>query len=123
MPRTPDDSQSYPWPNDEAWLKLLEPMLLEDASLADAAGRLWYYLIEEIKSGPEGATRARQSLEDALRLTFQFTEAHKACRTLFEMSVAGQFSPEDDPLKALGAAIERRKSPVEAGRSRRKKKN
>src|SRR6185295_20026480 len=97
-------------------------MLLEDASLADMAGRLWYYLIEEIKSGPEGATRARQSLEDALRLTFQFTEAHKACRSLFEMSVAGQFSPENDPLRALGAAIERRKSPIKAKDRKKKQK-
>ena len=122
MPRTPDDSQSSPWPNDEAWLKLLEPMLLEDASLADLAGRLWCYLIEEIKRGPEGATRARQSLEDALRLTFQFTEAHKACRTLFEMSVAGEFSPEDDPLKALGAAIERHKSTINVKDRKKKQK-
>ena len=124
MPRTPDNSQLSAWPNDDAWLRLLEPMLLEDTSLADSAGRLWHHLIEEIKSGPEGATRARQSLEDALRLTFQFTAAHKACRTLFEMSLAGDLSPAAEPLSILRAEIDRRKGTAEgAARKKRKDRN
>lgn len=57
------------WLNDQAWLDLLEPMLLEDPALAERAAKLWHHLLVEIESGPEGATRVAEFLENALQLT------------------------------------------------------
>ena len=97
------------WLDDEVWLELLEPMLMEDAALALRAAKLWHYLLSEIESGPLGITHARQCLENAIRLTFSFTEAHKACRTLFELSLADDFKEDNDPVTILTNAIDRAK--------------
>jgi hypothetical protein len=72
----------------QMWLELFEEAFLNDPELAEKAAKLWRNLLTQIESGPEGITRARQALENAIRLTFPYTEAYKTCRDLFEGSLA-----------------------------------
>ena len=93
--------------DDAIWLELFEAAFLEDPRLAETAARLWQSLVSEIEAGPQGVTRARQCLEQAIRLTFPFTETFKVCRDLFEASLAYEFDPEKTPLAILNAAVGR----------------
>ena len=75
------------WLDDEVWLELLEPMMMDDPTRADRAARLWSYLLSEIDSGPEGVVRARQCLENALRVTFPFSQTCRKCRSEYERAI------------------------------------
>ena len=80
---------------DNIWLELFEAAFQEDGALAERAARLWHYLLCQIESGPEGITCARQSLENAIRIAFPFTETFRSCRNLFEASLSETFKPSD----------------------------
>jgi hypothetical protein len=118
----PDKRTEPKWLEDQVWLDLLEPMLLEDSALADRAAKLWHHLLAEIESGPEGVTRAAQSLENALRLTFPYTKTYKACMILFQVSLGDDFPAQNDSLAVLSEAIVRVKTALKrAARSHRDK--
>jgi hypothetical protein len=120
----PDKRTEPKWLEDQVWLDLLEPMLLEDSALAERAARLWHHLLAEIESGPEGVTRAAHSLESALRLTFPFTKTYKACMILFQVSLGDDFPAKNDSLAVLSEAIVRIKAALKrAERSHRDKRH
>ena len=93
--------------DDSIWLELFEAAFLDDDSVAEQAAKLWYYLLSQIESGPKGITAARQCLENGIRLTFPFTTTYKTCRSLFELSLAEDFDPENAPLTILKAAMQK----------------
>ena len=93
--------------DDAIWLQLFVAAFMEDPRLAEKAARLWQSLLSQIEAGPQGLTQARQCLEQAIRLTFPFTETFKACRDLFEASLGDVFDPEKPPLAVFNTAIER----------------
>lgn len=116
----PDERTESKWLDDQVWLELLEPILLKDPALAERAAKLWHHLLAEIESGPEGVTRAAQSLENALRLTFPFTKTYKACMILFQVSLGDDFPAKNDSLEVLSEAIVRVKAALtRAARSHR----
>ena len=118
----PDKKTEPKWLDDQVWLDLLEPMLREDSARADRVARLWHHLLAEIESGPERVTRAAQSVENALRLTFPFTKTYKACMILFQVSLGDDFPVKDDSLAVLSEAIVRVKTALEHGPSRNAKR-
>lgn len=120
MPQELDDSQW--WLDDNIWLDLFGPLFLEDSSQADHAAKLWHRLLAELEDGPEGLVRAMTCLENALRLTFPFTETHRACRILFEMSLGQDFPPDREPLALISEALKRTKAALERGPGRVLKK-
>jgi hypothetical protein len=105
-PETPKLSTDL---DESIWLDIFEFAFQEDAGVAERAAWLWHYLLTEIESGPEGITNARQSLENAIRVTFPFTETYRACRNLFDISFEKGFNPKNSPLALLNSAIERAK--------------
>jgi len=105
-PQTPKSSTYL---DDSIWLEIFEFAFLEDPTAAESAARMWHYLLTEIERGPEGMTNARQCLENAIRVTFPFTETYRACRTLFDMCLEEGFNPRNSPLTVLNSAIERHK--------------
>jgi hypothetical protein len=95
------------WLDDRLWLDLLEWLFWEDASKADIAAKLWHRLIGELSSGPDGVMHVRSSLENALRLTFPFTETYHACKILYQMSLSEEFAPTEEPMALLTEAMKR----------------
>jgi len=107
---TDDDSvpDQDEWPDDEAWLTLLSPALKEDPGSAETAAHIFNHLIELIESGPKGIQAAAAALEDAIRLSYGFTEASRLAFEHFRLHIAtGRFHPDDEPEPLLSGAIER----------------
>jgi len=121
MPEELDDSQW--WLDDNVWLDLFNPAFHEDPSKADRAAKLWHRLLAEIESGPQGATRAAWCLENALRLTFPFTDTFRACRVLFEVSLGKSFPPNLDTMALLTEAMKQTRTALKrASRSQAKER-
>jgi hypothetical protein len=121
MPEELDDSQW--WLDDNVWLDLFNPAFHEDSSKADRAAKLWHRLLAEIESGPQGATRVAWCLENALRLTFPFTDTFRACRVLFEVSLGESFPPNLDTMALLTEAMKRTRTALQrASRSQPKER-
>jgi hypothetical protein len=107
MRQEPDESEW--WLDDYVWLDLFSWLFLEDPITADSTARLWHRLILELRSGPEGVTRARSCLENALRLTFPFTETYQVCRSLYQISLSDEFPVTSEPMALLTEAMRRNK--------------
>jgi hypothetical protein len=110
------------WPDDEAWLTILEPAMKEDPGSAETAAHIFNYLIEMIGSGPDGIKAAVSTLEHAIRLSYGFTEASRLAFEHYRLHIAsGRFHPDDEPESLLSGAIERcRKTITAEPRSKRK---
>lgn len=102
MPKRLSDSEW--WLKDEVWLDLFNPTFHEDSSKADRAAKLWHQLLGELETGPRGATRVAWCLENALRLTFPFTDTCHTSRFLFNLSLGESFPP-NLPAAVLSFAI------------------
>ena len=82
-------------------------ILKGDAHSADALAQLFVIMREAIAGGLEGINRTRETLAAAVELTFTHSRAHAAALRLYMLSQEGQLRVEDDPVRLLGAAIER----------------
>ena len=120
MPKRLDDSEW--WPDDRVWLDLFNPTFREDSSKAARAAKLWHQLLSELESGPRGATRVAWCLENALRLTFPFTDTYHACRILFEVSLDETFPSNLNTMELLTEAMKRTRAALQAAESRPRKK-
>jgi hypothetical protein len=121
MPEELDDSQW--WLDDRVWLDMFEPLFAEDPKQADRAAKLWHRLLAEIESREEGVTHAAICIENALRLTFPFTETYRACRILFEVSLGKNFPPNREPMALLTEAMKQTKVALDrASRSQSKRR-
>lgn len=108
MPQEPDDSQW--WLDDQVWLDLFATTFHEDAAKAELAARLFHRLLAQIESGPMGVTRAAICIENALRLTFPFTETYHVCRILFQISLGDSLPTDLDAMERLIEAMKRTKA-------------
>jgi len=113
VPQEPDESQW--WLDDDLWLDLFTPLFWEYPELADHAAKLSHRLLDKIEDGPEGVTQAAICIENALRLTFPFTNTYHACRILFEVSLGENFPPDLDTTALLTEALRRTKAAQEQG--------
>lgn len=102
------------WPDDATWLSLLRPALSNDPVLADTVAWLFQFLIENVRAGGIQAQCALSSLEDGLRLTYQFTQEHKAAYELYRLYLGGHLRAEDEPLSLVTSGIERARQPAAA---------
>lgn len=115
-----DDSEW--WLEDRVWLDLSNPTFHEDSSKAERAAKLWHQLLAELESGPRGATRVAWCLENALRLTFPFTDTYHACRILFEVSLGETFPSNPDTMELLTEAMKRTRAALHDVESKSTKK-
>jgi hypothetical protein len=76
------------------WLKVFEPVLIEQPELAEVAAQLSQRLLAMIEGGPEGIRDARDCLQQGIRALFPFTGRYKECRDLFEAALARESNPE-----------------------------
>lgn len=89
------------------WAAILEPALCQDSAAAETLTRLLFTMKKAIDSGPEGATRASNTLLNGVELIYLHTDVHRAALKLFVLSLDGNLSPQDEPLSLINAAIER----------------
>lgn len=73
----------------------------------EGLARLLFTLKRAIESGPEGVRRASATLAGGVEFIYLHTEAHRAARGLFLLSLEGVLKPQDEPLNLINAAIER----------------
>ena len=62
---------------------------------------------EAIESGPDGASKAVNTLLDEIRLVYPYTEVHKLAFKLYLLYLTGRLKPQDEPFILLNHAIER----------------
>ena len=85
-------------------------ILRGDAHSPDALAQLFVVLRDAIAGGLEGINRTSATLAAAVELTFTHSRAHAAALRLYMLSQEGQLRVEDEPVRLLGAAIERNTS-------------
>lgn len=85
----------------------------------DALAQLFVELRHGIESGFDGIVRTRNTLMAAVELVYLHTQAHDVALKLYKLSQEGQLKVEDEPVRLIGAAIERRSGDVsESGHKR-----
>jgi hypothetical protein len=102
-----DESQWSPWPDEEIWLDMLEPVLTDKPDLADMLCELWYSLRERAQGSERDIRSLCETLDVALDVTMPFTPAYKAFKELNDMSLAGDLTDENLPVTVLSNAITR----------------
>ena len=118
MPQELDNRQW--WLDDSVWLDLFIPALRENSGNAERAAKLFHSLLVEIENNPQGAVRAIECLERALRLAFSFTSMYRTCHILFQASLADDFQPNLGSMERLTEAM--RQVKIELRRASRQRK-
>jgi hypothetical protein len=96
-----------PLDDEEGWLGLIDPTFRDRPREARVFAQRLYDLREAIEhSGEDGARRVVKSLDEGIRLAYQYTTIHRAALRLFYLELAGQ-TVGDRLEKVIGAAIER----------------
>jgi hypothetical protein len=93
--------------DEQTWLNVLEPELCKDSAAVECLASLLFLIKKEINSGPEGVIRASEILSNGIKVTYLYTDSHKAAFELYELSLEGELKPQDEPLNLINAAIER----------------
>ena len=112
----------------ETWQIILDPAFCNNPGAADTLAHLLFVLKKAIASGPEGSMRVINTLQDAIRMLWPYTEEHKLARELYEAYLSGNLKPWDEPRQLLEAALERftatrkSKNPADAPRRRKERK-
>lgn len=95
-----------PLVDEETWRAALEPVLCGDSAAAEVLARLLFTVKRAIESGPEGAKRASATLSGGIELIYLHTDAHRAARELYVLSLEGILKPQDEPVNLINGAIE-----------------
>lgn len=94
-----------------------------DAQAADVLARLFEELGQAMEGGLRGINEVREALAAAVGICYLHSEAHAAAMRLYRLSVEGHLKSEDEPVRLLGAAVERgaakARASKAAGRGRR----
>jgi hypothetical protein len=118
-----DDFDEYDGENTlvdaETWAIVLEPALREGPGVAEAMGRLLFYLKESIELGPQGAARAINTLMEGIHIVYPYTTGFALARKLWILSLEGDLTPENEPDTLIEPAIERGWKETLKGRKRR----
>lgn len=93
------------------------------AHAADALARLFEEFGQAIDGGLRGINETRAALAAAVEICYLHSEAHAAAVKLYQLSVEGRLKVEDEPVRLIGAAVERgagkARASKAAGRGRR----
>jgi hypothetical protein len=103
----------------EDWTAILEPALCQDSAAVECLARLLFTIKEAIESGPDGVEQASRALLVGIESAYLYTDAHRAARKLYLLSLTGELKPQDEPLQLINEAIKR--SMIE-GELRKKKR-
>jgi hypothetical protein len=82
-------------------------ILKGDAHSPEALAHLFILLGRAISGGLEGINRVNNTLAAAVELIYPHTDAYAAGVRLYRLSVEGELKPGDEPVRLIGAAIER----------------
>jgi len=82
-------------------------ILKGDEYSAEALAHLFIILRGAMAGGLEGINRASETLGAAVELTFAHSRAHGAALRLYLLAQEGRLKAEDEPVRLIGAAIER----------------
>src|SRR5262249_16890080 len=93
--------------------------LKDRPGVAEALGRLLFYLKEAIELGPEGAVRAVNTLMEGIHMGYPYTAGFELSRKLWILSLEGDLTPANEPDSLIGAAIDRGWKETVTGRRRR----
>jgi hypothetical protein len=80
---------------------------------------LFVELRHGIESNFDGIARARNTLAVAVELVYLHTQAHDAALKLYQLSQEGQLKVEDEPVRLIGAAIQRQRGHMPESERRR----
>jgi len=82
-------------------------ILKGDEYSAEALAHLFINFREAMAGGLEGIRRTSETLGAAVELTFAHSRAHAAALRLYLLAQEGRLRAEDEPVRLIGAAIER----------------
>ena len=82
-------------------------ILKGDEHSPEVLAHLFITLRDAVAGGLEGINRTRETLAAAVELTFTHSRAHAAALKLYLLAQEGQLKAADDPVRLIGAAIER----------------
>lgn len=85
----------------------IESILKGDAHSPEALAHLFIHLGRAIAGGLEGINRASNTLRAAIDLIYPHSCAHAAGLRLYRLHVEGQLKVEDEPVRLIGAVVER----------------
>lgn len=92
-------------------------ILRGDAYSAEALAHLFIILRDAISGGLEGINRTSETLAAAVELTFTHSRAHAAALRLYLLAQEERLKVEDEPVRLIGAAIERNTGVKSAGKA------
>ena len=92
-------------------------ILRGDEYSAEALAHLFIILRQAIAGGLEGINRTSETLAAAVELTFTHSRAHAAALRLYMLAQEGRLKVEDEPVRLIGAAIERSTGVTSAGKA------
>jgi hypothetical protein len=103
------DKRTEPhWPDDENWLEILTPALINDPERAEMVALIWRNLVDCLKDGKRGIERADAILNDALRMTYPFTASYQLAYRHWQLCLSsGAAPPSDEPQSLLSESIGR----------------
>lgn len=85
-------------------------ILKGDERSPEALAHLFIQLGRAIEGGLEGINRASKTLAAAIDLIYPHSSAHAAALRLYRLSLEGRLRVEDEPVRLIGAAVERCKA-------------
>lgn len=91
-------------------------ILKGDEYSPEALSHLFIIMRDAIAGGLEGINRTHETLAAAVELTFTHSRAHAAALKLYLLAQEGQLKVADDPVRLIGAAIERNTSVTKAAK-------
>lgn len=109
--RSADDSrgeENLLFPREELALDI-DSILSGDEHSPDALARLFVVFGRAIDGRIEGAVRALNTLRAAVEVIYPHSSAYAAGAELYRLAAEGELKPQDEPLRLIGAAIERNK--------------
>jgi hypothetical protein len=98
-------------------------ILKGDADSPEALAHLLIAFRQAIAGGLEGINQASDTLAAAVELTFTHSRAHAAALKLYLLSQEGRLRVEDEPVRLIGAAIERSAAGARAGKAQGREKS
>lgn len=88
----------------ELWIGLI---LGGDVGAADVLARLFESLRRATEGGLRGMNEAREALSAAVEICYLHSEAHAEAVKLYRLAVEGHLKVEDEPVRLIGAAVQR----------------
>lgn len=86
---------------------------------ADVLARLFEEFRQAIEGGLRGINETRNALAVAVEISYLHSEAHAEALKLYRLAVEGQLRVEDEPVRLIGAAVERGAAKAGASKTRR----